>query len=55
MGSKIDTFGEVDIHILTIFGVKKVVFWAFFQLVLELFRKCLGIVTVFHKISIEIS
>ena len=34
---KIDTFGQVDIHVLVIFGDEKVVFWTF----PKLFFNCL--------------
>ena len=38
MDPKIDTFGQVDIRVLAILGVKKIVFWTFSKL----FWSCLG-------------
>ena len=38
MEPKIDTFGQVDIHVLAILGVEKIVFWTFSKL----FWSCLG-------------
>ena len=38
MDLKIDTFRQIDIRDLAIFGVKKVVFWTFSKL----FRGCIG-------------
>ena len=38
MDPKIDTFGQIDIPDLAIFGVEKVVFWT----ISKFFKSCLG-------------
>ena len=44
MDSKIDTFCQIDIRDLAILGGRKSSFLDFFEVFLELFGKCLGIV-----------
>ena len=44
MDPKIDTFCQVNIRDLAILRVEKSRFLDFFEIILELFKKCLGIV-----------